>query len=112
MTADDQTRPAAAARPADPLRRLPRRLRAIARRVVPRIAPGSARRRLREAEMAAALGRLQTEVEHVGGRHTEQIERLEDLVRELVLTAESLRREIARADAAREQAPREDGVEG
>jgi hypothetical protein len=28
-------------------------------------------------------------------RHDEQLERLEDLVRELVLTAESLRREIA-----------------
>jgi alanyl-tRNA synthetase len=48
--------------------------------------------------MAASLERLQVDFEHVRERHTEQIERLEDLVRELVLTAESLRR----ANAPRE----------
>ena len=46
--------------------------------------------------MTATLARLQAEFEHVRKRHTEQIERLEDLVRELVLTAESLRREVSR----------------
>jgi alanyl-tRNA synthetase len=49
--------------------------------------------------MAASLERLQVDFEHVRERHTEQIERLEDLVRELVLTAESLRRANAREDS-------------
>jgi hypothetical protein len=66
--------------------------------------------------MAAALGRLQSELEHVGGRHSEQIERLEDLARELVLTAESLRRQIsesaAAAEKSRPEAPQEGGVGG
>jgi hypothetical protein len=48
--------------------------------------------------MAAAIESLEADFKHVRKRHTEQIERLEELVRELVLTAESLRR----ADAARE----------
>jgi hypothetical protein len=111
MTADDQTRQAAA-RLADPLRRARRRFRAIARRGLWRLAPAYARKRSRKAETAAALGRLETEVEHVGKRHTEQIERLEDLVRELVLTAESLRREIAQVAAAAEQAREEKSQEG
>jgi hypothetical protein len=42
--------------------------------------------------MAGALGRLEADFEHLRERHTEQIERLEELVRELILTAESLRR--------------------
>jgi SAM-dependent methyltransferase len=99
MTADDPTRHAAAGL-AEPLRRSRRRLRAIARRVLLRVARPYARQRSRNAEMAAALRRLETEAEHVGGRHTEQIERLEDLVRELVLTAESLRRGISDVDSA------------
>ena len=45
--------------------------------------------------MAAALARLEADFEHVRERHTEQIERLEELVRELVITAESLRRATA-----------------
>jgi hypothetical protein len=48
--------------------------------------------------MAATLARLEADFEHVCGRHTEQIERLEDLVRELVLTAESLRRSTPRGE--------------
>ncbi|HTW42728.1 MAG TPA: hypothetical protein VMD79_10485 [Solirubrobacteraceae bacterium] len=43
---------------------------------------------------------MQAEVEHIGERHAEQLERLEDLARELILTAESLRRAIADADVA------------
>jgi hypothetical protein len=62
-----------------------------------------ARRRAREAQVTATLARLQAELEHVSERHTEQIERLEELVRELVLTAEALRRRVS---------PREDGGEG
>jgi alanyl-tRNA synthetase len=44
---------------------------------------------------ATKLQRLQDDFEHVSKRHAEQIERLEDLTRELVRTAESLRREVA-----------------
>jgi hypothetical protein len=93
MTADDQTRPAApvAASP----RGSRRRLRALARRALPRIVPVYARRRARAIELEATVRRLEGDFEHVRERHTEQIERLEDLVRELVLAAESLRRGIA-----------------
>jgi hypothetical protein len=42
--------------------------------------------------MAAAIGRVEGDLKHVRERHDEQIERLEELVRELILTAESLRR--------------------
>jgi hypothetical protein len=96
MTADDQTRPATPVAE----RRMRRRLRGFVRRVLPRVAAPYARRRARRAGMAGALGRLEADFEHVRRRHTEQIERLEDIVRELVLTAESLRRASA---------PREDG---
>jgi hypothetical protein len=48
--------------------------------------------------MAATMARLQSELEHVSERHTEQIERLEDLARELVLTAEALRRRVSERD--------------
>src|SRR5580698_2514048 len=93
MTADDSIRPAV---PIAPSPRGPRaRLRALARRALPRIAPVYARRRARSLELEATVRRLQADFEHVRERHTEQIERLEDLVRELVLAAESLRRGIA-----------------
>ncbi len=85
MTADDQMT----------------RSRELARRAMWRLAPAYARRRARKATAAATLQRLQDDLEHVGKRHTEQIERLEDLTRELVLTVEVLRREIA------ERAPRD-----
>jgi hypothetical protein len=49
--------------------------------------------------MAADIERLQADLEHMRKRHTEQIERLEDLTRELVLTAESLRRAAAAREA-------------
>jgi hypothetical protein len=91
MTADDQTRQAAAG-PAEPPRGARGRLRALARTIVPRVAPSYARRRAREAATAVTVARLQSDFEHVRERHDEQIERLEDLVRELVRTAESLRR--------------------
>lgn len=60
--------------------------------------PPYARYRARQASLAATIGRLEADFEHVRERHTEQIERLEDLVRELVLTAESLRRGASRED--------------
>ena len=45
-------------------------------------------------------------MEHIGERHDEQIERLEDLVRELIGAAESLRRDAADAHAAASSAHR------
>jgi hypothetical protein len=71
------------------------RLHGLARRLLWRVAPGYAQRRSRNGAVAVKLERLQEEFEHVRKRHDEQLERLEDLARELVLTAESLRREIA-----------------
>jgi t-SNARE complex subunit (syntaxin) len=50
-----------------------------------------------------AVSRLETELKRVSERHTEQIERLEDLVQELVQTAESLRREVAARGADGQQ---------
>jgi hypothetical protein len=96
MTLDDQNRPESR------MGRLPqgpsRRLRETARRVLWRVARPYARRRDREAHLAATLGRLQADFDHVRERHEEQIERLEELVRELILTAESLRRASSRAE--------------
>lgn len=86
MTAEDQTRHIAA----DSL--LGIRLRALARRALQRVAPPYARYRARQAGLLATVARLEADFEHVRERHTEQLERLEDLVRELVATAESLRR--------------------
>jgi hypothetical protein len=104
MTVDDQTRRAIPI--AQQRRRTRRGLREIGRRALVRMAPPYARRRTREAETAASLARLEADFGHVSKRHGEQIERLEELVRELVLTAESLRREIARGEAAAEPPPR------
>jgi SAM-dependent methyltransferase len=42
-----------------------------------------------------ALRQQEAELEHLGERHSEQIERLEDLARELILTAEQLRKAAA-----------------
>jgi hypothetical protein len=90
MTADDQTGPAEAS--LQLFQRSRRRLRKVARRLLWTVARPYARRRAREAEMAGILGRLQADFDHARERHDEQIERLEDLVRELILTTESLRR--------------------
>jgi len=79
------------------------RVRELARRTLWRIAPAYARRRSGRIATASAVERLEAEFEQLRKRHTEQIERLEDLVRELVLTAETLRREVAR-DQRRDEA--------
>ena len=60
------------------------------------------RRRASRAELAAEVDRLRSDLEHVSERHGEQIERLEDLVRELVLTAESLRRASSQREDIRD----------
>ncbi len=74
------------------------RAREIARHVLWRFAPAYARRRARRVGTAVAVERLEADFERMRKRHTEQIERLEDLARELVQTVESLRREIARGE--------------
>lgn len=66
--------------------------------------PPYARYSDRQASAAATIARLQQDFEHIGKRHTEQIERLEDLVRELILAAEALRREIGEVELAVEEA--------
>lgn len=98
MTGDETRRQAIL--PAKPLRRLRGRWRSLARGALWRVAPAYARRRARAGETMARLGRVELEVERVGERHDEQIERLEDLARELVLTAESLRRGVSDAETA------------
>jgi seryl-tRNA synthetase len=92
MTVDDQI--TAQTRVAGPARGV----RGRARRALWRLAPAYARRRSRKAALVATVQRLQADFEHVSKRHGEQIERLEDLARELVSTAESLRREIAQRE--------------
>ena len=93
MTVDDQTTPATRLVPAVRVR-----LRSLLRTLARRYAGPYVRQRAREAEMAGSVGRLQAEVKHIGTRHTEQIERLEDLARELVATAEALRRRVSDAN--------------
>jgi alanyl-tRNA synthetase len=73
---------------------LTQRLRPLARRIMWRVARPYARQRGRQAELESSLARLRSDFEHVSRRQTEQIERLEDVTRELILTAETLRREI------------------
>jgi hypothetical protein len=104
MSADDKTRQGTG--PSQMLRSAHRRLRPLGRRVLWRFAPAYARRRSARADAAAGLGRVQAEMEHIGERHEEQIERLEDLVRELIRAAESLRRDVADAEAAASSAHR------
>jgi hypothetical protein len=70
--------------------------RELARRAMWRFAPAYGRRRVRNASESDRLRRLELELEHVSERHSEQIDRLEDLTRELVLSVASLRREIGR----------------
>ncbi|HWG08550.1 MAG TPA: hypothetical protein VN672_06040 [Solirubrobacteraceae bacterium] len=81
----------------------PGRARGLARRALWRVAPAYARRRSRRIATASSLERLAAEFEQLRKRHTEQIERLEDLVRELVLTAETLRRDLG-GDERRDEA--------
>ena len=109
MTADNSTR--RTTRLIGPLQGSRQRLRSLARRGLWRWARPYARRRARRAEALGSLARLESAVE----RQSEQIERLEDLAREMVRTAESLRREIARGQSAParsgDEASREGGSE-
>ena len=101
MNSDDTTREPASGPPEQPPG-AGRGLRAIARRVLWRFAPAYASRRAGRGELAAKLARLEADFDHLATRHAEQIERLEDLVRELILAVESLRR------AAPSHEPREE----
>jgi 2-polyprenyl-3-methyl-5-hydroxy-6-metoxy-1,4-benzoquinol methylase len=71
---------------------LRQRVRPLARTLLWRLAPGYAARRAARVQAPGRIARLESELEHMGERHSEQIERLEDLARELIITAESLRR--------------------
>jgi SAM-dependent methyltransferase len=85
---------------------LRQRARRLARALLWRAAPGYAARRAARAQAPMRLARLEAELERVGERHSEQIERLEDLARELILTAETLRRGTADVDTAMKTAAR------
>jgi SAM-dependent methyltransferase len=107
MTADDQTTPLA--RAAEFVQRGPVPAtglgggspRAVLRRLVLRlIHPFIHHQREVDGEIVGALRQQEAELEHVAERHSEQIERLEDLVRELILTAEQLRKATTEALAA------------
>ncbi|HTA96341.1 MAG TPA: class I SAM-dependent methyltransferase [Solirubrobacteraceae bacterium] len=100
MTADDQTTPLARAaefvqRGPAPVPGLgPRSPRGLLRRVVLRlIHPFTHHQREVDGEIVGALRQQEAELEHLAERHSEQIERLEDLARELILTAEQLRKD-------------------
>jgi SAM-dependent methyltransferase len=107
MTADDERRQTV--RPATLLRRSRQRLRPLARRLLWTLAPTYARHRAGRADAAVRLGRVEAEVERLDERHGEQIDRLEDLARELILTAESLRRGVGDVDSVAARTRRELG---
>jgi hypothetical protein len=91
MTADDHT---GAESPGG----LRRRTGLVLRGGLRRLLKPYARHRTRQAALAGDVARLQAEFKHLQERHTEQIERLEDMVRELVLAMESLRRSSRATD--------------
>jgi SAM-dependent methyltransferase len=106
MTAEIQTTPAAHA--GELLQRGAERVpgspqggwRGFVRRTVLRaMRPYTHHQREVDVELVAAVQRVWEAQEHVAERHAEQIERLEKLARELILTAESLRRMAAGAEA-------------
>jgi 2-polyprenyl-3-methyl-5-hydroxy-6-metoxy-1,4-benzoquinol methylase len=83
--------------PRDSLRnRIRARLRGLLLRAV---RPHARYQREVDQAIVAALAYLEAELAQIRERHTEQIDRLEDLARELVQTAESLRRGVSDADA-------------
>jgi SAM-dependent methyltransferase len=88
------------------LKRLRERARPLARRIVWTAAPAYARRRAARADAAVRFAHVESRLKHVDERYGEQIERLEDLARELILTAESLRRGIGDVDSAMKSAAR------
>jgi hypothetical protein len=93
MTSEQQIKPGSSG--ARSIARLRDRLWTATSQVLLRTAPPYARYRDCQAQIEAALQRLDADFAHVRERHDEQIERLEDLVRELVLAVESLRRDIS-----------------
>ncbi len=82
------------------------RARAAARKLIWRLAPGYAGRHGARAQAPARLARLEAAFEHDGERAAERIARLEDLARELILTAETLRRGTEDVDIATKSAAR------
>jgi SAM-dependent methyltransferase len=99
MNEDDQTTPVARAaelvqRGPDTLSNRTRRgWRVTLRRVLLRaMRPYTYHQRELDAEIVAAIQHFQDEFESVSERQAEQIERLEDIARELIVTAEALRK--------------------
>jgi len=74
-------------------RRSPRGL--LRRMVLRLIHPFSHHQREVDGEIVGALRQQEAELEHLGERHSERLARLEDLARELILTAEQLRKAAA-----------------
>jgi SAM-dependent methyltransferase len=104
MTADEQTTPLE--RAAEFVQRGPvpapalhaRSPRGLLRKLVLRlIHPFTHHQREVDGEIVGALRQQEAQLEHVAERHTEQIARLESLVRELIFTAERLRKVGAEA---------------
>jgi SAM-dependent methyltransferase len=85
---------------------LRQRARRLARALLWRAAPGYAARRAARAQAPIRLAQLEAELERMGERHDERLERLEDLARELILTAETLRRGTADVNTAMKSAAR------
>ncbi len=109
MTAESHTPPSTIARAGELLQRGPELapgrpqggLRGALRRVVLRaLGPYAHHQRELDGELVAAMHRLWQSHQHVAERHGEQLERLERLTRELILTAESLRRATSDASEA------------
>ncbi len=90
MTSDDEKKQAS--RPAGASRSLYSRVRPFVRGLLWRAAPGYAGRRSARLQALTRLAGVEAELNRLGERHGEQIELLEDLARELILAAESLRR--------------------
>ncbi len=94
-----------------------RGLRAALRRAALRaLGPYAHHQRELDGEIVGALQRLWEGQHHLAVRHTEQLERLEELARELIRTAESLRRAAdgaagTAAEATRAAAAAADGAE-
>jgi SAM-dependent methyltransferase len=85
--------------PAHALPAVRARTRALLRGTLWRVAPAYARRRSARLASAGRLDHAEAVLKHVEERHGEQIARLEEFVRELIQTAESLRRGIVDVDA-------------
>lgn len=68
----------------------------MTRPMLRRLLPFYDRYSARQADVSARLDRIESALEKTGERHAEQIERLQEITRELILAVEALRREVDR----------------